>query len=115
MRVKDENNEQRKNTCSLLQILHIKRNSYLVHNFVSAFSFSGHPMHSALAICILALMEDVAGKLPFHHSSKWWDVRKEDNYTILNSCLSEEAAEERGNLLLHSNIYFSRFVSTTVF
>lgn len=55
VRVKDENNEQRKNTCSLLQILHIKSNSYLVHNFVSAFSFSGHPMHSALAICILAL------------------------------------------------------------
>lgn len=78
--------------------------------FWSSHAFSISHLHSSPA-----LMEDVAGKLPFHHSSKWWDVRKEDNYTILNSCLSEEAAEERGNLLLHSNIYFSRFVSTTVF
>lgn len=62
-----------------------------------------------------ALMEDGAGKLPLHHSSKWWDMRKEGNCNILNSYLSGETAEERGNLVLDSNIYFSTFVSTSVF
>lgn len=84
--------------------------------FYLCLLFPGHPVHSALAICILALrfMGDVAAKLPLHHCSKWWDRRKEDDHTVLNSCLSEETAQERGNLVLDSNIYFSRFVSTTV-